>query len=195
MSTFSAHDQRRMSLFFPPFGYLVSTSALTNSFHQLMPWRSYLLPKVDRSSVLKVTFIPRKMNVLAKIRYPGDVSRGVLPCNAQLNCRPLRISRTQNWSQPIVTQVMKWALWLSSVEMKWHRRPAPAWTNRIRYLRLQQHQCLMRLKLGCRQPIPANVNSVEFVLSINQQCHHLSETLSSQMIGQKLMVKTGTCTK
>ena len=73
MSTFSAHDQRRMSLFFAPFGYLVITSALTNSFHQLMPWRSFLLPKVDRSSVLKVTFIPRKMNVLAKIRYPGDV--------------------------------------------------------------------------------------------------------------------------
>ena len=56
MSTFSAQDQSKMSLLFTPFGYLVSTSGQINTLNQLMPWGSFLLSKVDRSSVLKVKF-------------------------------------------------------------------------------------------------------------------------------------------
>ena len=50
MSTFSAHDQRRMSLFIAPFGYLVSTSALTK-----------LIPPADAMGIISTTKSGQKL--------------------------------------------------------------------------------------------------------------------------------------
>ena len=53
MSSFSAKDQSKVSLLFAPFGYIINTFCAW-PIHSTSSWRSFLLTKVDRSSVLKV---------------------------------------------------------------------------------------------------------------------------------------------